>query len=86
MYSVLIHCFTDLRSYNCIYAKTNRDNLSETFNCDENIKTLRKILIGKILLLRATVLSRLNLDKDCEAAFQKALSHNSGKFLKYTYS
>lgn len=75
----LIYYFTDLRSFNCLYSKINSDNFSETFNCDENIKTLRKILIGKILLLRATVLSRLNLDKDCEAAFQKALAYNSGK-------
>lgn len=53
--------------------------MTEPSNYDENITTLRRILIGKILLLKATVLSKLNKEKDCEAAFKKALSYNAGK-------
>lgn len=37
--------------------------------------------MGKILLLKATVLSRLNNDEDCEAAFKKAITFNAGKHL-----
>lgn len=55
--------------------------MSETKNSNENIKTLRQILIGKILLLKATVLSKLNKEEDCQAAFEKALTYNAGKFL-----
>lgn len=53
--------------------------MSETKNYNKNIKTLRQILIGKILLLKATVLSKLNKEEDCQAAFEKALTYNAGK-------
>lgn len=71
-----------MRSFNCLYAKINFGYPTETTSDDESVKTLRRILIGKILLLRATILSKLNLEKDCEAAFQKALTFNPGIFFK----
>lgn len=40
------------------------------------------MLIGKILLLKATILSKLDEDDECESAFKKALMYNSGKFKK----
>lgn len=51
---------------------------TNTSSYNENIKTLRRILIGKVLLLRATIFSKLNKEEDCEAAFIKALTFNSG--------
>jgi len=47
---------------------------------EESITTLRRILISKILLLKATIFSKLNKEEDCEAAFKKALTYNTGKF------
>lgn len=44
------------------------------------------MLIGKILLLKATILSKLDKDDDCEAAFRKALMYNSGKLKKQKIS
>lgn len=56
--------------------------MTEIINHDEHSMkvSLRRILIGKILLLKATLLSRLNKDEDCEATFKKALTYNAGKF------
>lgn len=72
--------FFQLRSFNCLYAKITNDYVTKTntSNYNENIKTLRRILIGKILLLRATIFSKLNREEECEAAFIKALTYNSG--------
>ncbi|XP_027852543.2 uncharacterized protein LOC114131500 isoform X2 [Aphis gossypii] len=70
------------KSFNCLYAKISFDFVTEPSNYDENITTLRRILIGKILLLKATVLSKLNKEKDCEAAFKKALSYNADFFFR----
>ncbi|XP_025198606.1 uncharacterized protein LOC112596938 [Melanaphis sacchari] len=75
------------KSFNCLYAKSSFDFVAKPSNHDENITTLRRILIGKILLLKATVLSKLNKEEDCEAAFKKALSYNAGdEDIVYLYS
>lgn len=52
---------------------------------ENNMKvTLCQILIGKILLLKATFLNRLNKEEDCEVTFKKALKYNAGEFsIKY---
>lgn len=72
--------FSNSRSFNCLYEKINNDFLTETNSFDERIKTLRKVLIGKVLLLRATILSKLNNEEECEATFKKALKYNAGNF------
>lgn len=84
-YFTFINCLSMLivkgfRSYNCLYAKVNCDYLVETNGSNENVKTLRKNLIGKVLLLKAMVLSKLDKEEECEASFQKALTYNKGKF------
>lgn len=72
----------DFRSFNCLYEKISSDCETETNSYDENSMkvSLRQILIGKILLLKATILNRLNKEEDCEATFKKALRYNSGEF------
>jgi len=72
---------SDSRSFNCLYGKISFDCATEpSDHVEESMITLRRILIGKILLLKATVLSKLNKEEDCEAAFKKALTYNAGKF------
>ncbi|XP_022173475.1 uncharacterized protein LOC111035945 isoform X1 [Myzus persicae] len=75
------------KSFNCLYAKISFDCLTEPNDHEEESTTLRRILIGKILLLKATILSKLNKEEDCEAAFKKALTYNTGdEDIVYLYS
>lgn len=84
MYGCYFYNNSDSRSFNCLYAKISLDVVTETSGHDESITTLRRILIGKILLLKATVLSKLNKEEDCNAAFKKALTYNAGKLFNFT--
>jgi len=79
LHECITHYFTRLRSFNCLYAKINCDYLTETKDHGESIKILQRILIGKILLLKAKILTKLNMDEECEAAFKKAITFNAGK-------
>lgn len=81
MYGYSFYNISVLRSFNCLYAKISFNCAAESSDHEEeNIITLRRILIGKILLLKATVLSKLKKEEDCEATFKKALTYNAGKF------
>lgn len=80
MYGYSFYNISDSRSFNCLYAKISFDCAMVHSDGEEESITLRRILIGKILLLKATVLSKLNKEEDCEAAFKKALTYNAGKF------
>lgn len=75
------------KSFNCLYTKVTFNSAMEPSEHEDSIITLRRILIGKILLLKATVLSKLNKEEDCEAAFKKALTYNAGdEDIVYLYS
>ncbi|XP_050523834.1 uncharacterized protein LOC126895701 isoform X2 [Daktulosphaira vitifoliae] len=63
------------KSFNCLYTIIERAQLT----CDENIKTLRRKIMGKVLLHKATILSRLtDREEECETVFNKAIKYNPG--------
>ncbi|XP_050441484.1 uncharacterized protein LOC126846251 [Adelges cooleyi] len=67
------------KSFNCLYTKIDSGYSSISNEDEENVKTFRRVLMGKVLLLKATVLSRLvDREDECEATYNKALKYNPG--------